>query len=540
LFCKRCLLAATAVLFTLTGCGGGGGGSSSVAPAVSPPPAAPAEFVPGEFLPSPDFWGFCAVPRTGIDPGTGTSFPDTQGTITDEKNWLRSWSNELYLWFDEIADVNPATHVGTTADYFDLMKTFLVTASDAPKDQFHFSIPTEEFQSFTQSGVLAGYGATFAFLQSTSPSGVVVAYTEPNTPATSALLVRGTTILTVDDVDLVDATSPADFDTINAGLFPSNIDESHQFSILDPGETVARTVTMVSASITSDPVQNVGTIVTPTGNVGYMLFNDHIATAELDLINAVEQLSSAGITDLVLDVRYNGGGFLDIANELGFMIAGDATATGRVFDQIFFSSKHPTFNPVTGQLLVPDLFHSTAVGFSAQPGLPLPSLNLSRVFVLTGPGTCSASEAIINGLRGIDIEVIQIGSTTCGKPYGFYPFDNCGTTWFSVQFKGANAEGFGDYTDGFTPQNTVQTQGTVIPGCSVADDFTHQLGDQEEARFAAALVYRESGDCPLFPSGLGSSRASVAGSQPDLSAVDGHVPKPFWLQNRIMSQQHDR
>ena len=147
----------------------------------------------------------------------------------------------------------------------------------------------------------------------------------------------------------------------------------------------------------------------------------------------------------------------------------------------------------------------------------MPSLNLSTVYVLTGPGTCSASEAIINGLRGIDLEVIQIGSTTCGKPYGFYPFDNCGTTWFSIQFKGANAKGFGDYTDGFTPLNTLQTQGTVVPGCSVADDFTHQLGDPEEARFAAALGYRIDGSCPL-PGGLGSSRASVADSLPDLSA----------------------
>jgi hypothetical protein len=345
--------------------------------------------------------------------------------------------------------------------------------------------------------------------------------------------VRGATILTVDGVDLVNG---ADVDAINAGIFPSGIDESHEISILDPGSTEARTITLVSASIESDPVQNVSTIPTATGKVGYMLFNDHIATAELDLINAVDQFSAVGITDLILDIRYNGGGFLDIANELGFMIAGAATATGRTFDELLFNSKHQTFNPVTGELLAPSLFRSTAVGFDlALPGLPLPSLNLSRVFVLTGPGTCSASEAIINGLRGIDIEVIQIGSTTCGKPYGFFPVDNCGTTWFSIQFKGANAKGFGDYTDGFTPLNTVQTEGTVIPGCSVADDFTHPLGDKEEARFAAALGYRVDGSCPFFPSGLVSSRASVADSLPDLSAMDGHVPKPIWLQNRMMS-----
>jgi hypothetical protein len=57
------------------------------------------------------------------------------------------------------------------------------------------------------------------------------------------------------------------------------------------------------------------------------------------------------------------------------------------------------------------------------------------VFVLTGGGTCSASEAFMNGLRGVGVEVIQIGSTTCGKPYGFYAQENCGTTYFSIQFR---------------------------------------------------------------------------------------------------------
>ena len=78
--------------------------------------------------------------------------------------------------------------------------------------------------------------------------------------------------------------------------------------------------------------------------------------------------------------------------------------------------------------------HTPAAG---EPGLrcaerqPLPTLDLSRVYVLTSAGTCSASEAIINGLRGVGVQVIQIGGTTCGKPYGFYPPDNCGTTYFA-------------------------------------------------------------------------------------------------------------
>ena len=96
-------------------------------------------------------------------------------------------------------------------------------------------------------------------------------------------------------------------------------------------------------------------------------------------------------------------------------------------------------------------FHSTAQGFSLPDGQALPTLNLSRVYVLVGSGTCSASEAIVNGLRGVGVTVNLIGATTCGKPYGFYPTDNCDTTYFAIQFQGVNQLGQGDYADGFAP-----------------------------------------------------------------------------------------
>ena len=220
---------------------------------------------------------------------------------------------------------------------------------------------------------------------------------------------------------------------------------------------------MVAANVTSTPVQNVGTI-GRSGPVGYLLFNDHIATAEAQLIDAFGQLQAAGVSDLVLDIRYNGGGYLDIASEVAYMIAGPGPTTGQGFETTMFNDKHPNTNPVTGRPLTPVPFHTTSLGFSGPEGQPLPTLNLSRVFVLTSANTCSASEAIINGLRGVDVQVVQIGATTCGKPYGFYPDDNCGTTYFSIQFQGVNAQGFGDYPDGFSPANTLSSPGVGLPG----------------------------------------------------------------------------
>ena len=100
------------------------------------------------------------------------------------------------------------------------------------------------------------------------------------------------------------------------------------------------------------------------------------------------------------------------------------------------------------------------------------------------------------------VQVIQIGTTTCGKPYGFYPADNCGTTYFSIQFRGVNARSFGDYTDGFTPSSGMTTSsGTsaTLPGCVVNDDFTHALGDQNESLLFVALGYRMNQSCSVPP-----------------------------------------
>jgi carboxyl-terminal processing protease len=358
-----------------------------------------------------------------------------------------------------------------------------------------------------------------------------VAYTDPNTPATapSVSLARGATVITADGIDVANGSDVAG---LNNAFFPVDTTTPHTFVVLDAGSSVTRTITMTPANVQTAPVQNVGVLSGTT--TGYMLFNDHLATAEPALINAINQLKTAGVTDLVVDIRYNGGGYLDIASELAYMIAGPATTTGKTFDAIHFNDKHPSTDPVAGTPIVPTPFYSTAVGLdpSVTAGSTLPYLGLSRVFVLTGSGTCSASEAVINGLVGAGVQVIQVGSSTCGKPYGFYPQDNCGTTYFSIQFQGVNNAGFGNYPDGFYPANSISLAGidpgAVLPGCSVADDFTHALGDPAEARLAAALTYAQTQSCPA-PNGI--VRPTLKRS---LAATEGQVLKTPALMNRIM------
>ena len=511
---------------TVGGCGGGDGSTGSSGSASG---GTTGSWIAGVFEPSVSFQSQCASPRTGIDPVTGKRYPDVQGSTLTENRFLRSWTNELYLWYGEVPDLNPASY--STPAYFNVLKTTAATPSGNPKDRFHFTYPTAEWEALSQSGVEPGYGAQFLVIASKPPRRVRVAYTEPGSPATTAPanLGRGATVLTVDGVDVVNAADSPSVDTLNEGLFPSKAGASHTFSILDVGASAPRAITMVSANVTSTPVQNVGTISTATGKVGYMLFNDHLATSEQALVNAFRQLAATNLIDLVLDIRYNGGGYLAIASEVAYMVAGPGPTAGRTFEKTLFSDKYPTRNPVTGQLIVPVPFHTTSQGFSVPSGQTLPTLNLSQAVVLTGANTCSASESIINGLNGVGVSVLQIGSTTCGKPYGFYPQDNCGTTYFSIELKGVNDQGFGDYPDGFSPANATGPAGVQTRGCAVADDLDHALGDPNEGRLAAALGYLADGTCPAasaVPSAAGETQAPVLG--------EGSLHRSPWRENRIL------
>lgn len=522
------------VIAMLAACGGGGGKSSNDFSSNSGDNGSSGSsndsttWVAGEFLPASTFANQCVSPRSGTDPDTGEPYQDVKGTRLDENNWLRSMNDDLYLWYDEVEDKDPAGYADSL-EYFDQLRTFALTATGAEKDKFHFAVSTAEWNAQSQSGVAVGYGLQWALLNPFPPRKAVVAYTETEDGnGLPAEVTRGAEVLSVDGVDVAYGD---DVDTLNAGMWPSREGEMHTFELLPLGASESVQVILTAGKVTLEPVQHVKVIDGAMGRrIGYMLFNDHIATAEPALVEAVNTLKAEAIDELVLDLRYNSGGYLYIASQLAYMIAGDVPTAGQPFEQVIWNDKHPETDPVTGQPLTFTPFYDVTSPYSTlQEDLPLPSLDLPRVFVLTGGSTCSASEAIINGLRGVDVEVFQIGDTTCGKPYGFYGLDNCGTTYFTIQFRGENAKGFGDYTDGFIPNGFTGTDADVA-GCKVGDDFTHLLGDANEARLATAINYIETGSCGVLPAS-GYARGDIGMS---LSNGDARVSKSVWRSNRIM------
>ena len=478
----------------LAACGGGSSSSSSVSTTVQPPVSTGPTWTVGVFENESLFKNFCATPRSGINPATNAAYPDKAGTTTQENFWLRSWSNRTYLWYNEITDLDPALY-SDRLEYFGLLKTTRTTASGNPVDKFHFTAPTDEYQQSVSSGASVGYGTRIRLLQSSPPREIVVAYTEPSSPAERAGLLRGDRIL---EIDGEDAVNGANTDALNAGLFPATEGEAHTFVVRSVGSADTRTVTMNAQTVTSAPVRQSKLITRANGEkVGYVLFNSFGSSiSEEALFDAFTDLQSENVSDLILDLRYNGGGFLDISSELAYMIAGDNAVNGRIYETLVFNDKYPSTNPVTNAALTPTPFHRTGQGFSVASGTPLPTLILPRVFILSTSSTCSASESLLNSLRGINVEVILIGTTTCGKPYGFYATDNCGETYFTIQFRGENDAGFGDYSDGFSPFESGVTVGEPVNGCVIDDDFTKALGDESEALLAASLEYIENGSCP--------------------------------------------
>ena len=472
----------------LSACGGGGGGGTSGAdPATTPATAS-------SFAPSISLANQCASPR----PNTA----DTQGSVAQEKAYLRAFVDESYLWYRDVPGNLVAANYATAPAYFEVLKTPAVTASGAAVDQFHWSQTTASWNA-EMAGQAQDYGIRWAALANSPPRNWVVAEVAPGSPAAQLGVQRGFKVTSIDGVDFVSDNTAAGVAILNQGLSPT-VAGAHGFGFNGGAE-----LSMSPGPYQVTTVQRVQTFATAKDVVGYFSFDSHLAQSEGELIAAINQLKDANVSDLVIDMRYNGGGMLYIASELAYMIAGPDATAGKVFEQASYNDKLVARNTTYGFAF----YGTTPVG-------SLPTLGLKHVTVLTTRSTASASESVINSLRGVDVSVDLMGATTRGKPYGFAPQDNCGYTYFAIQFKGVNNKGFGDYADGFAPT------------CAAADDYSHARGDSAEAMLSAALSYRLTGLCPVHASAQALRAGSGVGGAGGLALVPPATP-----QLRILTTQ---
>ena len=199
------------------------------------------------------------------------------------------------------------------------------------------------------------------------------------------------------------------------------------------------------------------------GEVGYLFFRNFVTPSYEALDAAFSDFRARGIRELVLDLRYNGGGLVGVAQHLASLIGGTRT-NGQVFAEYFHNDKNTSLNRVTR-------FEPKAQ-----------ALGLERVVVITTRASASASELVINALRPF-IPVLVVGSRTYGKPVGQYGINFCDKTLAPVSFTLRNANGEGDFFAG------------IPPTCAAADDLDHQLGDPQESSLREALTVIGSGRC---------------------------------------------
>jgi carboxyl-terminal processing protease len=259
----------------------------------------------------------------------------------------------------------------------------------------------------------------------------------------------------------------------------AELNKASQTVIFQKPDGTQQTISLTSGAYKSDYVMNSKVFLINGNNVGYFAFDSFLGANngqdtknELDKVFA--DFKAKNVTELVLDLRYNGGGYGTVSSYLGSLIA-PTSAIGKVFVSAVHNKKYAGWNST-------DYFKSLTNG-----------LKLNRLSVIVTSGTASASEELINGLKPV-MTVKLIGNTTHGKPVGYYAFPTMNSYVFPVAVKNVNSVGFSDFFQGFTVDK-VQT-----------DDITHDLGDPLESCLKSALDYIKTG---VLQSSTSASRVSA-------------------------------
>ena len=367
------------------------------------------------------------------------NYSDTVKSVNEQ---IYATMKQYYLWYDSLPVVNPDS--STDPQKF-------INSIVNRRDKWSFILTDKQYQAEFVTGAYAGHGFSTGF---DKDSKLRIAYVFNSSDLHTAGVTRGWIIKSVNGIIPDTTNSNTIFGASTAG-----IQNTFTFTRPDGKDTV---LTFVKKEIIRNTVLSYDTLHVGNKVVGYISFLAFELDADAALKTAITYLMQNNATDLVLDLRYNGGGSATTAQNLANMLAGKL-ANGKPFVHYTYNDKNSRYNDTWN-------FSSTAV-----------SLNLSRLFVITTHGTASASELIINGLRPY-MNVRMIGSRTDGKPVGMNQFQlNYNYYLYPIMFQITNANNYGDYFDGLPVDQ------------QEVDDLTHDFGDRNEACMSQALNYIQYG-----------------------------------------------
>ncbi len=415
----------------------------------------------------------CSAPRAD------TKYGDKPGSLTSEQNWVRSFVDERYLWPEEVPAINASLYINANS-YFSVLKTHAKLPSGIPKDSLHSSMVTSNWEELQGAETAPSYGIEILSANQVGGTRAAVRRVVPGSSAAAAGVLRGMEIATVNGMSVAGGANSL---LLASALAARGAGENHRFGFITASGAMLEVSLTPKVTARTD-LENFKIFATPTGNVGYVAINAFSRGVEGQLASNFDRLAISPVSDLIIDVRYNAGGLISVASQLAYVIGGSNTQ-GKLFTRSVFNRKRAA-ETNDSRLFAPFLGITTGSPGSGTIGNSfLPTANLKRVYLLTSNLTAGPAEMIINGLRGIDIEVILIGGTTGGNPYNVNAIENCATTYLMVESQFFNAKAESNYADGFAPTCKVET-----------DDLTKVLGDLTEARLAAALTHRATGACP--------------------------------------------
>jgi len=382
------------------------------------------------------------------------------------QNFVWKGLNLYYLWQADVPNLSDTRFKNQTE-----LNSFL-TGYPKPEDLFNSLLVDKSIDRFSWivddylelegqlQGTTNNNGVEFGLSLKASGSTEVVGwvrYIIPNSDAATKNIKRGDIFYAVNGTQL----TTTNYQSL---LFGSNNDYTLSMADISNGAIVpnGRTVALTKTVLDENPILINTVITSGAKKIGYLMYNGFYSNYDTKLNEAFGTLKTQGITDLVLDLRYNGGGSVQTAARLASMITGNFT--GQVFAKQQWNEKIESYFAANDPNSLKDFFVDK-IGTT-----PINSLNMTKIYILTSKSTASASELVINGLKPY-ISVVQIGDVTVGKNVGSVTLYDSPTFGkdkrnpnhrYAMQpltLKIVNKDGFGDYQSGLTP--TFQKAETV-------------------------------------------------------------------------------
>ncbi len=400
----------------------------------------------------------------------------------DVNLWMSAYMTTNYLWNDEFIKIKPQLNYYSGADAF--LSSALSKMNNIDEDGNYYANGERYYYTYLttygysgSSMVSApatravsstyGYGINMLYPVAATSSSyyLLIASVTPSSPADFAGLKRGMYITKYNGEDitgnlldesyytLMDYTSSTDMLSLGLAEYQQS-GSSYKLVELDP-------ITISPASYSADPIifEAIYQNASKSHTIGHLVYSQFDMSADDLLIDSFEKFKSYNITDLILDLRYNGGGDVYASTVMASAVAGSAYQ-GEVYCHMQFND-YRTACGDEGYFYIGQ--SPSMVDYPLIEEAMGVNLGLERVYIICTSFTASAAELVINGLRGLDIEVILVGDATEGKNVGMevisskseayaeYDFGEYIYEFAPITFYNLNAKGFKDFSDGFTP-----------------------------------------------------------------------------------------